>query len=98
MHSNRMFKDAARFKLYKETGNFPMVTKSTGVTSLSEVLSEDAKFPSNKEDLLQHQGWKVIDLTNEKRVRASYLLGKLPEKTYNDLNEIVHTLRALNFE
>jgi len=36
-HSVRMFKDAARFKIYKETGEFPMVTKSTGIDSLAEV-------------------------------------------------------------
>jgi uncharacterized protein YecE (DUF72 family) len=88
-HSNRMFKDAARFLIYKETGEFPMVTKSTGVDSLAEVLGEDAKFPSTKEQLVHHQGWKVIDLSEEERVRASELLSRLPDKTYYDVNEIV---------
>ena len=94
MHSNRMFKDAARLKLYKETGDFQMVTKSTGVNSLAEVLREDAKFPSTKRELILHQGWKVIDLTEKDRVHASSLLSKLPDKTYNDINEIVQTLEA----
>jgi uncharacterized protein YecE (DUF72 family) len=92
MHSNRMFKDAARFLIYKETGDFPMVTKSTGVESLAEVLSEDANFPSTKEQLVFHKGWKVIDWSREKRVRASELLTKLPDKTYYDINEIVEVL------
>jgi uncharacterized protein YecE (DUF72 family) len=92
MHSNRMFKDAARLLLYKETGDFPMVTKSTGIDSLAEVLREDAKFPSTKRNLVRDQGWKVIDLSREERVRASYLLDKLPDKTYYDINEIVEVL------
>jgi uncharacterized protein YecE (DUF72 family) len=91
-HFVRMYKDAARFKIYKQTGKFPTVTKSTGLTSLTEVLREDAKFPSNKRELIRHQGWKLIDLTADKRVHASYMLKKLPEKTYNSINEIVQTL------
>jgi uncharacterized protein YecE (DUF72 family) len=94
-HSNRMFKDAARFLIYKETGEFPMVTKSTDVNSLAEVLSEDARFPSTKEDLVHRQGWKVIDLSREERVRASHLLDKLPDKTYYSINEIVEVLEGL---
>lgn len=98
MHSNRMYKDAARLKLYKETGDFPMVTKSTGINSLAEVLREDARFPSTKGELVSHQGWKVIDLSTDKRVHASFLLNKLPEKTFNGINEIVHVLEAQKTE
>jgi uncharacterized protein YecE (DUF72 family) len=97
MHSNRMFKDAARFRIYKETGEFPMVTKSTGINSLAEILMEDARFPSSRTDLVNHQGWKIIDLTPEKRVHASDLLEKLPEKTYYGINDIVQVLGGLNF-
>ena len=97
MHSNRMFKDAARFLMFKETGNFPMVTKSTGVNSLVEVLKEDAKFPSTRKELVVDQGWKVIDLTKEERVRASELLNKLSDKTYYDVNEIIEDLEDVSF-
>ncbi len=94
-HFVRMYKDAARFKIYKQTGRFPTVTKSTGLSSLTEVLLEDAKFPSNKRELIRHQGWKLIDLTADKRVHVSYMLKKLPEKTYNSINEVVQTLESL---
>ncbi len=94
-HFVRMYKDAARFKMYRKTGRFPMVTKSTGQSSLMEVLQEDAKFPSSKKELIHHQGWKLIDLTEDKRVRASYMLEKLPEKTYNSINEVVQTLSLI---
>ena len=94
-HFVRMYKDAARFKIYKNTGKFPTVTKSTSLDSLTEVLQEDAKFPSSKEELVSHQGWKLIDLTKTKRVHASCMLQKLPEKTYNSLNEVVQTLKSV---
>ncbi len=93
-HFVRMYKDAARLKIYKQTGKFPLVTKSTGLNSLKEVLQEDAKFPTNKAELVRHQGWKLIDLTQDKRVHASQMLKKLPEKTYNSINEVVQTLES----
>jgi len=94
-HFVRMYKDAARFKIYKETGKFPMVTKSTGLDSLTEVLREDAKFPSSREELIRHQGWKLIDLKEDKRVHAAYMLERLPEKTYNSVDEVVETLQSV---
>jgi len=72
-----------------------MVTKSTGVDSLAEVLREDAEFPSVKEELIRHQGWKLIDLKKDTRVHASYLLETLPEETYNSISEIVQKLESL---
>ncbi|MFQ6064115.1 MAG: DUF72 domain-containing protein [Candidatus Bathyarchaeia archaeon] len=95
-HFVRMYKDAARLKTYKKTGKFPMVTKSTGQKSLIEVLQEDAKFPTTKAELIQHQGWKLIDLTQNKRVHASYILQRLPEKTYSNINQLVQTLTSAN--
>jgi uncharacterized protein YecE (DUF72 family) len=94
-HFIRMYKDAARLKIYKQTGEFPMVTKSTGLSSLTEVLREDAKFPSNKDELIDHQGWKIIDLTRTRRAHASNILEELPDKTYNNIQEVVETLGSL---
>ncbi len=93
-HFVRMYKDATRFKTYRKTGKFPTVTRSIGANSLKEILQEDAKFPSSKTELIQHQGWKLIDLTKDKRDHASYMLEKLPEKTYNSINEVVQTLES----
>ena len=93
-HFVRMYKDAARFQIYKRTGKFPRATESTGQRSLVEVLEEDAEFPSNRRELIQHQGWKLIDLTEEKRVHAAQMLQKLPEKTYNSITEVVQALNA----
>jgi len=94
-HFVRMYKDAARFKIYHKTGKFPRVTRSIGTRSLEEVLKEDAQFPSNKQKLIDQQGWKLIDLTAEKRVHASELLKRLPEKTYNSISEVINTLKSI---
>jgi uncharacterized protein YecE (DUF72 family) len=94
-HFVRMYKDAARLKIYKETGKFPPVTRHTGLASLQDVLQEDAQFPTTKASLVQHQGWKLFDLTQDKRIRASEALQKLPEKTYNSISEVIETLRSV---
>ena len=94
-HGARMSTDALRFAHYKKTGNFLPVTAYIGLDSVRAVLSEDAVFPSSKQSLISDQGWKVIDLTLEKRVHLSELLMKMPEKTYNSLSEVVGALEAV---
>jgi uncharacterized protein YecE (DUF72 family) len=94
-HGVRMNTDALRFKKFIETGKFLPVTACTGIDSAKTVLEEDAKFPSTKAELMRHQGWKVIDLTADKRVHLSELLSKMPEKTYNGVKEVVKELETL---
>lgn len=92
-HNVRMYKDAARFKIYKETNKFPIVTGKTGRQSLRKVLMEDARFPMTKRELLKTQGWKVIDLTENKRVHASTLFETLPDEEFLSIDEILDNLR-----
>jgi len=94
-HFTKMYKDAARLKLYKQTGKFPKITKSTGFLSLEEVLKEDAWFPATKQELIHGQGWKLFDLTLKKRTLTREILQKLPEKTYHNINEVVQTLKPI---
>jgi hypothetical protein len=49
----------------------------------------------SKSELIKHQGWKVIDLTLEKRIRLSQLLSRVPEKTYNSVDEVAEALEAI---
>ena len=93
-HGVKMTSDATRFKKFKETGKFLPVTAYTGISSIRAVLSEDAKFPSTKTELIHHQGWKVVDLTATKRAHLSDLLSKIPEKTYNNIKEVAGELEA----
>lgn len=93
-HFVRMYKDAVRLKTYNETGRFPMVTRSTGLKSLLEVMKEDAQFPSHKEDLIQHQGWKLVDIKPDERVRVRELLEKLPERRFESLDDVIQALQG----
>jgi len=94
-HFVRMYKDAARLKIYKQTGKFPKITKSTGLSSLEEVLKEDTRFPTTKEELVRSQGWKLFDLTEEKRIHARGFLQKLQERTYNNISDVMDTLKSI---
>ncbi|MCW4027664.1 MAG: hypothetical protein NWE76_09310, partial [Candidatus Bathyarchaeota archaeon] len=91
-HNVRMYKDAARFKIYKETGRFSSVTGAEGQESLRKVLREDAEFPTTKMRLLKDQGWKIIDLTKNKRAHAHTLLNKLPDRQFGSIKEIMESL------
>ena len=93
-HGVRMIKDAFRLNEYKQTGIFPPVTEFMGVESVKAVLSEDAEFPSSRARLIEHQGWKVVDLTADKRVHLSELLSKIPDKTYSNPDEVVQALEV----
>lgn len=83
-HFVRMYKDAARLKVYKQTGKFPKITRSTGLNSLEEVLKEDTIFPTSKQDLIQRQGWKLFDKTETKRVHLAEYLDRLPNRMYKN--------------
>ena len=91
-HNVRMYKDAARFKIYKETGIFSSVTGAEGQESLRKVLKEDAEFPTTKTKLLKDQGWKVIDLTRNRRAHAHTLLDKLPNRQFGSIEEVTKSL------
>jgi uncharacterized protein YecE (DUF72 family) len=91
-HGLKMNTDAVRFLKYKNTGKFVPATLSTGIDSIKAVLSEDAHFPISKSNLVIHQGWKVVDVTLDKRVRLSELLTKLPEKTFNNIDEVASSI------
>ena len=91
-HNVRMYKDAVRYKIYKQTRKFPSVSKARGQQSLREALREDAEFPASKQELLRDQGWKVIDLTDDRRIQAHGLLEKLPDKLFRDIEDVMQNL------
>lgn len=93
-HGIRMYKDAARLKVFLKSGSFPRVTKKLGLESLREVLMEDTKFPITKKGLLEEQGWKIIDKSKTERIHASYYLELVPERTYENVEEIIRELES----
>ena len=94
-HSARMNTDAARFKTHQLTGKFIPATSYFGLQSAEAVLAEDAAFPTTKTSLIERQGWKVIDLSKDRRVHLSEVLNLIPDKTYNNLGEVTVELKAV---
>jgi len=94
-HGARMYSDAARFRMHQITGKFLPATSYFGSESANAVLTEDATFPTSKSRLIDSQGWKVIDLTKERRVHLSEVLELIPDKTYNNLSELIEQLKAV---
>ena len=97
-HSQRMYKDAGRLKIYKQTGKFPNVTNAIGLSSLREILKEGNIFPATKEQLIKYHGWKLFDYTKEKRVLAIKFLHKLPSREFQNVNQVIELLRSLSGE
>ena len=91
-HGVRMYGDAARLKAFLQTGKFLKVTGQTGLDSLGEVLKEDSRFPASRDDLVGSQGWKLFDLTIDKRMRVANILAKAPDRTYRSHSELLSTL------
>jgi uncharacterized protein YecE (DUF72 family) len=93
-HGARMFSDASRFLQFKKTGKFLPVTSFVGLDSVRSVLYEDAIFPTSKNRLIADQGWKVVDLTAERRVHLSEVLAKIPDGIYGDVVEVAAALEG----
>jgi hypothetical protein len=92
-HGARMYSDAARLKVYEKSGTFPKVTKATGLASLKILLEEDTVFPVTKSELIENQGWKVFDLTENEHTHTNVLLGKLSDRKYSSVEEVIGDLR-----
>jgi uncharacterized protein YecE (DUF72 family) len=94
-HGVRMNMDAARYMQYKKAGTFVPITDFTGVDSARAVLFEDTQFPISKSELIENQGWKVIDITLDKRVHLGELLANIPDKTYISVDEVAEALEGV---
>ncbi|MGQ9781115.1 MAG: hypothetical protein ACUVQ8_02510 [Nitrososphaeria archaeon] len=44
---------------------------------------------------MEHQGWKVIDLAEGKRVHARDVLKLLPERTFMGIDDIIESLAGV---
>ncbi len=93
-HGARMYNDAARSQTHIRTGKFLPATGYFGVDSAKSVLREDTEFPLGKAELMADQGWKVIDLSADKRVHLSEVLNRIPNRTYQNVEDVVAALEA----
>ncbi len=93
-HGVRMYRDAARMKIFMNSGKFPSLTDHVGLESLAEVLKEDAGFPTTKSRLVREQGWKLYDRSAQERARAGEVLEKLSEGAYRTLDDVLASLKG----
>jgi uncharacterized protein YecE (DUF72 family) len=93
-HGLRMNTDALRFQQHLTTGKFPPATSATGLDSARSVLAEDAVFPFSKSELIEAQGWKVIDVKENETAHLSEYLNAIPEKTYRSVEEVLKELKG----
>jgi uncharacterized protein YecE (DUF72 family) len=91
-HGVRMYRDAGRVKSFIQKGFFPKITGGVGADSVREVLSEDARFPTSRSSLVNDQGWKVFQDTEEVR-KLSTVLQELPSENYASLDDLIIDLR-----
>ena len=87
-HGTRMYKDAARISIYEATGIFPKVTSGIGISSVLEVLEEDARFPSTTSELIASQGWKVCEWDAGQQLRLSEILSGTEEKRFASITDL----------
>ena len=95
-HTVRNYKAAARLKVFRKTGSFPRVTRSLGINSLLEVLTEDTRFPTTKLNLIKDQGWKIFDWKENQRRRVSEVIEKLPDQNYHNLHDLVQVIMVFS--
>jgi uncharacterized protein YecE (DUF72 family) len=94
-HNVKMYKDAARYSIYRATHRFPPVTTAVIQNSIRHVLLEDVQFPITTQDLIADQGWKVIDRSNHTTCHARDLLSLLPNKHFHTLEEVLSALKQI---
>jgi hypothetical protein len=88
-----MFNDALRFKTYLETGKFPPLTGLYGVEAVEKLL-EKVKFPASRKFLIGKFGWRLIEVKPGKQITLKSILADLPEKTYENLNDVISLVRG----
>ena len=87
-HTQRQTADAARLKAFDGTGRLINTTGKYEVNSMLVAIDEYRKYPIRKQELLAAHGWKIIDLKNDKRVRAQEILKKLPDIEFKTKKEL----------
>jgi uncharacterized protein YecE (DUF72 family) len=94
-HTQRQTHDAARMKAFDETGRLINTTGKYEVNSMMVAIDEYRKYPITKPELLAAHGWKIIDITDNKRIRAGDILQKLPNLKYKTKKELKFHIEKL---
>jgi len=88
-----MFEDGMRFMEYLSKRTFPKITSSTGLASIKEVI-EKTRYPTSKGMLTKRLGWRLVQVEEGKQTRLDTFLDKLPSKTYQNAEELLHEIKS----
>ncbi len=92
----KKYRNAARLKMYANTGEIIPVTTSIGMDSAIEVIdSTDINFPVTKERLTHRIGGLLFDQLGDARARLDEYLSELPSEEYSDKGELIKDLRKI---
>ncbi|MHA1650812.1 MAG: DUF72 domain-containing protein [Candidatus Helarchaeota archaeon] len=94
-HTQRQTHDAARLKAFDETGRLINTTGKYEINSMMVAIDEYRKYPITKQELLAAHGWKIIDISENKRIRAQKILEKLPNIEFKTKNELKFYLERI---
>lgn len=86
-----MFEDAKRFIFFMEKGSFPPLTGSYGLDSIKAIISR-TRYPATKSALIKRVGWRLVEVEEDKQIRLSELLTRMPAKTYRNSDEVLKEL------
>jgi len=90
-----MYDDAMRIKTYIEDNYFLPIYPVKGLAAVRIAILENPKFPASKKELIKLHGWKVVDISENRRVRLLSLLEKIEEKRYNSLEELMEIFKKI---
>lgn len=96
-HGCRMYDDAIRIKTYIEDNYLLPIYPVKGLAAIRMAILENPKFPASKEDLIRLHGWKVVDISDKKRVRLSKILESIEDKTYNSIYDLLKEIKRIIF-
>lgn len=86
-----MFEDATRLTDYQRTGRFKPLFKTLGWDSVLEVIGK-TKYPVSRSSLMNHFGWRLVEIERGHQVRLSQVLSKLSKRSYGSPEEIIREL------
>ncbi len=92
-HGCRMYDDAIRIKVYIEDNYLLPIYPVKGLSAVRMAILENPKFPASKEDLIRLHGWKVVDISDKKRVRLSKILENIEDRTYNSIYDLLKEIK-----
>lgn len=92
-HGVRMYDDALRIKEYIRSEKLLPIYPVPGLPAVRQAIMEKPVFPARKETLLKEHGWKVVDITDDRRVRLSELLKGISDRVYYSVDDVLREIR-----